>query len=72
MFNFVGFLRSYFIRTKVAKTDWPAKKNGGKISIIYNKGVSSRSDLVFDENEGENENCISRVRLAVKEDNKIE
>ena len=72
MFNFVGFLRSYFIRTKVAKTDWPAKKNGGKISIIYNKGVSSRSDLVFDENEGENENCISRVRLAVQEDNKIE
>ena len=53
MFNFVGFLRSYFIRTKVAKTDWPAKKNGGKISIIYNKGVSSRSDLVFDENEDE-------------------
>ena len=72
MFNFVGFLRSYFIRTKVAKTDWPAKKNGGKISIIYNKGVSSRSDLVFDENEGKNENSISRVRMAVKEDNKIE
>jgi hypothetical protein len=49
MFLLLIFYVVFYIRTKVAQTTLLAKKKGRKISIIYNKGVSSRSDLAFDD-----------------------